>query len=70
MPGELFPGFAAFILDNLEKGADLVHAAVSHGDDGIHGGDGVGLVLGRGTHQKCHIFPQIPLLWSKMRHFI
>ena len=44
MPGELVPGFAAFILDNLEKGADLVHAAVSHGDDGVHGGDGVELV--------------------------
>ena len=41
LPGELVLGFAAFILDNLEKGADVVHAAVSHGDDGVHGGDGV-----------------------------
>ena len=27
--------------DILERGADLVHGAVSHGDDGVHGGDGV-----------------------------
>ena len=30
----------------------------------------LGSELGGGTEKKFHVFPQIPLLWSIIRHFI
>ena len=38
MSGDLFRD-SRLSLDILDMGANLVHAAVSHGDVGVHGGD-------------------------------